>query len=224
MPTSTRWLRVGVALLAICAASMLSCAQNHDKVPGPPPFSEAEIFLVPLGNVGPNDLNALAAHYRQTLGLRVVVGPAIPVDHSLYDPFRRQYIAESLAARVSLRSRSFAGGTDSHIIAITHEPMYTEANGRAFSFAFRGGKRLAVVSSAYMDTTRVGRPTSDEQVAVRARKTVSKTIGILHYELSLSRNPESVLYGGIYRPEDIDRVDETSLKRAIDGKNKETLP
>jgi predicted Zn-dependent protease len=188
---------MAVAVLAalVVAAGTAACGSN--------PYEDADVYLVPLGDQ-PNDLNALADRLRTDLKLDVQVGDRVRIPDDALDEDRRQLVAERLIE--ALKDSDKPGTSAAVLIAVTGEDMYIRDRTWAFAFSLRREGRLAVVSSARMDPAALGQTPDPGLQPTRLRKMVLKNIGVLHYGLPFSDDPNSVMYDNILSVDDLDRV------------------
>jgi hypothetical protein len=76
-----------LVVLLLCYGVMQGCVSSKHL---------CQITFVPIGNFPSTSLQALASYYEQTLGLHIVVRPAIPFEESMMDRSRGQLIGEEL--------------------------------------------------------------------------------------------------------------------------------
>jgi predicted Zn-dependent protease len=168
-----------------------------------------KLYLVPMGRLTTIDMVALADYYRQRLGLEVAILPFLALDPSAYDPRRHQFVAQRLLASLRRALPDLAADPDAALIGITQQDMYIAARQAAsFTFSWRDG-RGAVVSAARMRPRMVWLRGLQPLVQTRARKIVTKSIGIMIYGLPPNHDPSSVLYDGIGSVDDLDVMSET---------------
>ena len=87
------------------------------------------------------------------------------------------------------------------MIGITAADLYNPEQAWGYAFSNRRPPRFAVVSPARMDRGCLGIVrVNDERRLLRLRKMIGKNIGVLYYQLPLSTNPRSLLYGSIGGP------------------------
>jgi len=176
---------------------------------------EADVYLVPIGSLPEDLLPELADYYRQVLGLDAVVTGALPFDPAMRDDQRKQLIAEELLTAIGRGFRGWARNRRALFIGITGSDMYAADMNWRFAFAVRRGAHLSVVSGARMaDRPHSTGAWSTDRVA-RLRKMVTKTIAVQTLGLPSSSDPTSVLYGRVFGPADLDRIDENTLYRDV---------
>jgi predicted Zn-dependent protease len=203
-------------LLACLVALILGWAAYSGQLSHPAnatalPLAKIEgskIYFVPIGDFPRGRLDLLAQYYRQKYHLEITVLNSIPVDPATRNESRQQLMAEQLVA--SLRN-----GVPDHaqrseiLIGFTSEDMYPTSQNWQFAFGWRQfSMGAAVVSTARMSLHYDGEPLDPNLSDIRLRKTVTKDIGILYYDMSPSQNPKSVLYNQILGIQELDEVGE----------------
>jgi YD repeat-containing protein len=169
----------------------------------------AKAYLVPLGRLTWVRLHALADYYRHQYGLDVAVTAPVPLDASAFDPRRGQFVAESLIVLMRRAAGPLAEDPSAVLIGITQQDMYIARRvDWRWAFSYRTSN-AAVVSSARMRPFLGGLRGQQPLVQTRARKMVTKNLGILVYRLPPSRDPSSVLFDRIAGVDDLDVMRET---------------
>lgn len=176
---------------------------------------EADVYLVPIGILPEDLLPELADYYEEMLGVNAVVTGSLFFEPTMRDNNREQLIAEELLIAMGRGFRGWARNPRALFIGITAGDIYTTDKNWRFAFAVRRGTHLAVVSGARMADpfSSVGTWTADR--VARLRKMVTKTIAVQHLGLPLSADPASVLYGRVFGPADLDRIDEATVHRDV---------
>jgi len=167
------------------------------------------IYLVPLGRFATDFLDDLPAYCRQKFGLEVEILPQVPLDSGVEDPVKGQAVAEKLVELIKRSQPELSGDPDAFLIGITEKDMYIAAYDWRYAFNWRQEGRFAVVSTARMSSASATRATDSGILQVRLRKMLTKNIGLLYYQLPVSADPTSVLYGRINSVSDIDRMAES---------------
>ena len=206
---SGQWVFSELALSA-SGASTLDLLQRRaasDEARNLRPAAKA--YLVPLGRLTWVRIHALADYYRDQFGLDVAVTAPVPLDASAFDPRRGQFVAESLVVLMRHAAGPLADEPSVVLIGITQQDMYIarRVNWR-WAFSYRSSN-AAVVSSARMRPFLGGLRGQQPLVQTRARKMVTKNLGVLVYRLPPSRDPSSVLFDRIDGVDDLDVMGET---------------
>jgi len=170
------------------------------------PSSERRVYLVPLGALRGVSLNSLAEYYSRRFEIAVKVMPALALPSSAWDSYRDQWIAGELIERMRAGGRRIRNDPKAILIGVTAGDMYMRRSHGQFAFALREDGRFAVVSIARMDPANFGLPADDRLLRARLRKMITKNIEILCFHLSLSGDPQSVLYDNIASVDDLDRI------------------
>ena len=96
------------------------------------------------------------------------------------------------------------------VIAVTAQDMYIKRRESwRFALSLRSNENtIAVVSYARMDPANLGNTPDEELLRSRLRKMIFKNIGIMCYDLPVSQDPKSVLYGNVLSLGDLDYMSE----------------
>ena len=177
---------------------------------------EGKVYFIPLGDFPSESVALLVAYYKQKFDLRIETLPGLSLEDNVRDSSRNQLVAENVIAMMKNLNSALALDHEAILIGITNEDMYIQKNAWRFAFAWRERDRLAVVSTAHMVPffRRHHFPHAllfgldDKLLHCRLKKMVSKYIGLMHYGLSQSNDPKSVLYGPILSLGDLDNMGE----------------
>jgi len=169
------------------------------------------VYLVPLGK--PQSLLSadFLAYYRKKYDLELHVLAPVPIAGWARDDTRKQIIAEELVEAMKRAYPQFANDPDDALIGVTDEDMYISDRDWRYAFAWRQEERFAVVSTARMDPSFPKSPEDPKLVEARARKMITKEIGLLHYHLQPSYDYASALYDSIDDVDDLDYMGEDFL-------------
>lgn len=166
------------------------------------------IYLVPIGKFSAVPMDELKTYYHDRFGISVEALPLLPFDQTTYDPDRQQLIAEELIEQIKRGCPEQAQDENAIVIGLTDGDMYLRQMEWQFGFNYRADERFAVVSCARMDPINFGKPANAKLLSSRARKMLTKNIGIMYFKKPASTNPKSVLYNNILGLEDLDRMGE----------------
>jgi predicted Zn-dependent protease len=101
---------------------------------------------------------------------------------------------------------------DAHavLIGLTVVDLYDSTSHFRYVFGVKGNASnpKAVLSTLRMDPRFYSEPADDALLAARARKLLSKYIGLLYYGLSPSSDPTSPMFDSILGPDDVDAMTE----------------
>jgi predicted Zn-dependent protease len=172
--------------------------------------SGKRVCLVPLGQVQPNLIQHLVDHYGDQYGLTITVLTPSAVPSDIVNPLRGQVDAPTLTDYMGSLFPDAYRDPNVVLIGLTPVDLYHEDS--HFRYVF-GVKRTATDPKATISTFRMnpvayGEPPNDELLFSRARKLVSKYIGLLFYGLSASPDPRSPLYDSILGLADLDNMEE----------------
>jgi predicted Zn-dependent protease len=168
-----------------------------------------KVYLVPIGEVSMEEVNDLAAHYREKFRVAVEVLPEMKPDETVVDAQRHQLIAENLVQAMVRADSVYRMNPTDILIGVTGQDIYPKSMDWRFCFGWRSEEdRAAVVSTARMSIHYLGEPEDEATLRKRLRKVVTKDIGMLFYGKTASDNPRSVLYSGIMGIQELDLVSE----------------
>ena len=170
---------------------------------------ERRVCFVPLGKVDPDLVHNLVAYYQDEYGLEIgVLTPsAIPTD--MINPARDQIDGASLAdSTVSLFPADFYDPNVA-LIALTPLDLYAEDRNWRFQLGHAAwDEQPRAVVSTYRMHLGTFRLVDDQRVFARTRKMVTKYLGLMFYDLPLSDDPTSPMYGNILSVSDLDKMGE----------------
>jgi predicted Zn-dependent protease len=169
--------------------------------------SGPRVCFVPMGQVDPQLVMYLVDYFRDEYGLDVGVMTPSAIPEELIDPDRQQVEGSGLALRgAALFERDFR---DSKVTFISLTPVDLYLKERTWNWAFgtyaTTGQKFGVVSTYRMHLGAFGL-VDDEKAYERTRKMVTRYIGLLHYELEPTADPESLMYNNILSIGDLDRM------------------
>jgi predicted Zn-dependent protease len=170
-------------------------------------YDFARVCLVPMGQVDPDLVTHLVDYYREEYDLDIGVMTPTAIPEELINPDRQQVEGSGLAGRGAAQfKRDFH---DSKVTFISLTPVDLYLKDRSWNWAFgtyaTTGQKFGVVSTYRMHLGAFGL-VDDEKMFERARKMVTRYIGLLHYGLELSDDPTSLLYDNILSVGDLDRM------------------
>jgi YD repeat-containing protein len=181
----------------------------------PAPIDELKghgtVYLVPLGKAQNVLLADLTSYYRKKYGLELRVLAPAPLPAWTRDESRHQLVAEELVEAMKRAYPQLANDPDAVLVGVTDEDMYISQLNWSYAFSWRQEERFAIVSTARMDPAFDGAPADPSIAAARARKMMTKDIGLLYYRLQPSRDYSSALYDYIGGVEDLDGMGEDYL-------------
>jgi len=197
-----------VILLLVIAprviVSVWSSSASHPGADGAALVARGPVYLVHLGEPMVIDLEPLREHYQQTLGLKVTILAPLPLDPGDFDSERSQFVAERVIASMRERLSEVAQDRTASVIGVLEQDMYIARSNWRYAFNLRADGRFAVVSSAQMMSSSGTGETDTALLTSRVRKMLTKNIGLLVYQLPLSDDPTSVLYGNVGGVEELD--------------------
>jgi len=169
------------------------------------------VYLVPLGKPQTLLSPALLAFFRKKYGLELKLLAPVPLPPWTRDESRNQLISEELVEAMKRGDPQLALDPDSILIGLTDQDMYISEATWTYAFSWRQEERFAVISTARMDPVYLKQAADPKVLESRARKMLTKDIGLLYYHLQPSNDYSSVLYNSIADEEDLDDMGEDYL-------------
>jgi predicted Zn-dependent protease len=172
--------------------------------------SGRRVCLVPLGQVSPELIEHFVDHYAEQYGIPASVLAPVAIPRELVDPLREQVDGVTLIDYAGSLFPEEYVDSDVALIGLTPLDLYDRTSTWRFIFGTKGTYTdpKAVVSTFRMNPQTFGEPRNDELLFSRARKLVTKYIGLLYYGLEESDDPKSPLYNNILSLRDLDRMRE----------------
>jgi predicted Zn-dependent protease len=195
------------------------------------PGDGRRVCLVALGSEAQEAIGDLQAYFTASYELQLVVLPSIDLEGEerfngeLVDVNRAQLKGD---AAVELLKRHFPDAWEDEtatLIAVTPHDIYDSRTGGSYLYSVRGVRpgRFAVVSDARMDDGAWGDEPDDSLLRIRTRKLVAREIGALHYGLSFSADPTSVMVGTFGSRSGVDRTSEFLPLRELEARDPELV-
>jgi predicted Zn-dependent protease len=178
----------------------------HDSCEG----TDRRVCLVPLGQVSPSLVEHLIDHYRDQYGLTVAVLTPSAVPEEMANPLREQIDAGTLIDYMGSLFPDAYGDPNAVLVGVTPVDLYDKDIDWRYVFGVRGPPTYpkAVISTFRMNPETYGGPPNDRLLFSRARKLLSKYVGLLFYGLPSSPDPRSPLFDSILGPSDLDNMEE----------------
>jgi predicted Zn-dependent protease len=177
----------------------------HDSCDG----AGRRVCLVPLGRVSPDLVEHLVEHFPERYGLEVAVLRPLPVPDRLVDTDREQIRGSALIEYMRGEFPGVSWDSNAVLIGLTPLDLYFEKpDPLRFAFGVKGTAEdpKAVASTFRMNPETYEQRQDDGLLHARARKMVSRYVGLLYYGLALRSDPSSVLYESIGGLSDLDRI------------------
>jgi YD repeat-containing protein len=169
------------------------------------------VYLVPLGKPQSSLSSDLLSYYQTKYGLKLRLLAPVPLPAWTEDEIRHQFIAEELVEAMKRGYPQLANDPDAILVGFIDEDMYISQMNWSYAFSWRQEERFAIVSTARMDPVFDKEPADPKVTAARARKMLTKDIGLLYYRLQPSNDYASALYDSIDDVEDLDDMGEDFL-------------
>jgi predicted Zn-dependent protease len=172
--------------------------------------TDKHVCLVPLGQVSPALVQNLVDYYKGQYGLTITVLTPSAVPADIADPLREQIDAATLISYMGSLFMDEYSDPNVVLIGITPVDLYDKESHFRYLFGLKGTPTSpqAVMSTFRMNPAAYGETADDDLLFSRARKLLTKYIGILYYGLTPSDDPESPLYDSILSTADLDDMGE----------------
>jgi predicted Zn-dependent protease len=172
--------------------------------------AERRVCLVPLGQVSAELVEHLVDYYQREYGLSISMLTPSAVPAELIDPDRGQIDVQDLMDYMATLFPGASSDPNVVLIGVTPVDMYDRTSHYRFLFGARDTEVTprAVVSTSRLNLKIFGISEGAGALRSRARKLVTKNIGILYYGLPPKDDPESPLYNSILSTADLDDMEE----------------
>lgn len=175
---------------------------------------DADLYLVPIGQVPPLALESFAEHFRSITKFKVEITAPLPLPERAVDRQRKQLIAEQVN---DVMARIFGPTllkSSSLVIGITTNDMYIAAMNWRYAFSYGNG-RYAVVSAARMADGISNNEYWSAQVLLRMQKMLDKRVAIQSLGMGSRTPTPPVLTKPILGLDDLDHMDAQALDQAL---------
>jgi predicted Zn-dependent protease len=196
-----------LVLSVVLVGLLAGCSNTGSTAASPVPLAGRSLYFAPLDDFSRDTTERLVSFYRGKYGINATVLESAPVDPVAWDAERGQLVAEDVIASFKASYPAVVADSGAVIIGLVTRDVYIrERTDWAWAFGLRRDGRFAVVSTARMSWPQG--LASDERVASRLRKMVSKNVGLMYFGLPVSGDPHSALYANIGGIDDLDRMGE----------------
>jgi predicted Zn-dependent protease len=212
-PANARPLRDAVFPDAPCiGAELADCLAVQSDIAGNGSCAgiERRVCLLPLGKISPDLVDHLVSTYRNQYALSVTVLPPAVIPAELEDPKRQQVDAARLIDYMGSLFPDAYRDPQAVLIGVTPVDLYDSTSHFRYVFGVKGtpSNPKAVVSVLRMNPQFYSEAADGLLFYGRARKLVSKYVGLLYYGLPTSPDPASPMFDSILGPGDVDRMTE----------------
>lgn len=172
--------------------------------------SGRHVCIVPLGQVSATLVERLVDSFRDDYGLTVIVVTPAAVPENIVNSDREQVDAATMIEYMGTLFPEAYSDSHAVLIGLTPVDLYDKESHFRFVFGVKGTPAYpkAIVSTFRMNPKTYIQPTDDELLLSRARKLVSKYIGLLYYGLPSDADPRSPMFNNILGLDDLDRMSE----------------
>ena len=201
-------------LLALLLA--LGCASASPSAPPDP--RKANVYLIPMSGVRLDYVQSLARYYERSFSIQVEITPTAQPNAQYLSADGKRVVAAQLLILLRNSIKMTSDNPRALMVAITHFDLVQPRGRAGQAFSAHAGACCAAVSTSRLDPRNTGGISTDEEVAIRMRKLVTREIAFLYYGLPPNNDPTSILYAGqgdILTLEELDRLDESTLERDV---------
>ena len=187
-------------LLLVCLAA---CSTQEAQQPAGP-----DVLLVQMQDFDRAETDRLVSYLGQKHKLNVKwIGP-LDFQPVMYVPARKQYLAGEMA-RVAENVVTNKGldTQSTTVIVLTHKDINTRDFRLNYLMAAHyEEKNISVISTARIDPLNYGEPPDRQLTLERLQKLINKSIGLHNYGYPVSSDRNSVMYGPVASPQELDQV------------------
>jgi YD repeat-containing protein len=150
-----------------------------------------ELYFVPMGRQAIS-AKELANYYKEKFNVKAIVLREVAIEPSACMPSRNQCIAEEMmiAAQRAYPTRK----RDSVMIVLTDEDIYPRSLGWDFTYSFRSGHRVGIVSTRRMDPASWGDPSNPDLRLASTKQMLTKYVAFMYLHIPVSYDPSSIMY------------------------------
>jgi YD repeat-containing protein len=172
--------------------------------------TQSRVFIVPIGGVQGLGLHELPEFYHRKLGLQVQLLAPVPLEARARNLARRQLVFEELVALMRRHQPILAKDESALLIGVTDEDMYIRDPNWNFAYtAYDHQAHVGAVSSARFTPFLYRLRGKEALLQTRVRKMITRTIGVMIYNLPRNDDPTSVMYRNLYGAASADLMSES---------------
>lgn len=203
-------------LLAVVGTGCLPKARPITPPANPRPLvppqhvqGKGSLYFAPLNDFSVDTVHELAAYYKKKLGIDIRVLPrlALPASARAQNGTYAD-VKVFQAMGTNFDWANVLANRQSQIIGFLRQGVYAEETGQQYIFQASRTTGMGLISTARMDPAFSGAPRDPVRLQTRLRKTTTKLIGVMYYDLERSDDPASVMYYPVLEPEDLDVIGE----------------
>lgn len=162
------------------------------------------VYLVPLGQVGREDVPALAVEVTRRYHIRTTALPALPLPSWTLADNEKELDADRL---IQLLETTYLARGRAAIVGITDFEMLSPSTRMDHMFSLRNPPPYGVVSSSRLGASLLDRLRGHDRHQ-RVRKLIARNIGFLYLRRPESSDPHSLLRSSMSGVHDIDALHE----------------
>jgi predicted Zn-dependent protease len=174
---------------------------NHDK-------QNSELILIPMEDFNAGLLASIAETLEAKHKFQISAFTAMGVSENMFDQEHKQYKTNEIARTTrDILSNNGISFCDKAVIVLTNIDINDSSFRLRYLFSSHYDRAcLSIISTARINPINYGEPKDDYLVMDRLMKLINKSIGLNHYKYKTSSNKQSVMYGPIMSPMDLDKV------------------
>lgn len=170
--------------------------------------TKKKLILVPLGSVPDSYLAWAPAYYKAKFALDVEILPPIPLNSSIWNAKRRQFIAEHLISLMKQALPEKVQDQSSILIGVTRADMYIQSYDWNYAVNYRENGRFGVVSLARLRPAIFFQKWNSALELSRLRKMITKNVYLECFGVPMSGDSTSAVSGNVMSPLDVDPMSE----------------
>lgn len=170
--------------------------------------SEIKVILVPMQDFNLKILSKLVLDLEKYHNFNVTSYTTMGANKNMYNKERKQFISNEIAREaLYVLKRNGLLPCSKTVVVLTNKDINTSDFTLRYNFSTHFDKAcMSIVSTARINPVNYDLPKNDPLVYERLMKLVNKAIGLHYYKYVISTNINSVMYGPIMGPGDLDSV------------------
>lgn len=171
-----------------------------------PPVPKRKVFLLPASLDPRDSVEWAPAYYRAKFGIEVEVLSPIAMPAEMVNPGRQQVDSERFIQYARDRYEEIVSDPSNILIGVTSRDIFIRSYTWRYAINWRQDGRFAITSSARVRPRPFLDRWNPEWAASRFRKMLTKNIALLYFDLPMSDDQTSMLYGGVLAGDEIDAM------------------
>lgn len=166
------------------------------------------VLLIPLQDFSSATLDSIAINIEEQHYIKVSSYTAMGTDETMYNDQKEQYITENLMLNAAkIMHNNGLQACQKTVLILTNKDINTSSFRLRYVFSSHAhAVCISVISTARINPINYNSSKNDDLTKSRLNKLINKALGYHLYKLEASSNINSVMYGPILSPMDLDKV------------------